>query len=215
MKLEVYNLSNEVVGEIEVSDDVFGAEVKPHLFHEVVRMQRANKRKGTHKQKNRSEARGGGAKPWRQKGTGRARHGSIRSPLWVGGGRAFPKRPRDYGFKLNKKKKRAALRSALSMLVAEGKLKVVDTFELPEIKTRVAKSALDRLGTEKAIVVDGTATDNPFRFDNNETLRLSVRNLPTIKYLRPEGVNVYDVLRFKSAVVTQEALKALEARLNR
>src|SRR5690606_16676908 len=125
----------------------------------------------------------------------------------------FAKRPRDYSFKLNKKKRRAALASALSMLVAEGNLKVVDAFELEQIKTRDANNVLDRLGTSKTVVVDGRTTDTPFRSDNNENLRLSVRNLPSVKYLRPEGVNVEDLLRFGSAVVTQDALKALQARL--
>lgn len=214
MKLDVYNLDNEKVGEVEVSDRVFGAEVKPHLFHEVVRMQLANRRRGTHKTKSRSEVAGGGKKPFRQKGTGRARQGSTRAVQWVGGGHAHAKRPRDYSYQLNKKKKRAALRSALSMLVENGNLKVVDQFGLAEVKTKAAAAALARLELGKAIVVDGKATEGE-RFENNQELRLSVRNLPTFKYLRPDGVNVYDLLNYGQVVVTQEALKGLEARLDR
>lgn len=298
MKLDVYSLSNEKVGEVEVSDGIFGADVKPHLFHEVVRMQRANRRAGTHKTKTRTEVSGGGAKPFRQKGTGRARQGSTRSPHWVGGGHTFAKRPRDYSFSLNKKKRRAALRSALSQLVAEGRLKVVDAFELEAIGTQDAAKTLLTLSMEKAVVVDGRRrTGEPgddasrqllakireifegdaaikavseadlaeqlgltkkalrgqlaafdvrpratthrrkkgqavekgyhrreleraFRrtlprtgFENNENLRLSVRNLSSFKYLRPDGVNVYDVLHYGSMVVTQEGLKGLEERL--
>lgn len=218
MKLDVYNLANEKVDEIEVSDTIFGAEVKPHLFHEVVRMQLANRRRGTHKTKTRHEVSGGGRKPWRQKGTGRARQGSIRAPHWVGGGHAFAKRPRDYSFKVNKKARRAALRSALSMLVAEGRLKVVDAIALDGIKTSAALGALSGLEVARAIVVDGTDCtaegSKQLKFENNDALRLSVRNLKQYKYLRPEGVNVYDLLKFGAAVVTLPALRGLEARLS-
>lgn len=218
MKLDVYNLANEKVDEIEVSDAIFGAEVKPHLFHEVVRMQLANRRRGTHKTKTRHEVSGGGRKPFKQKGTGRARQGSTRAPHWVGGGHAFAKRPRDYSFKVNKKTRRAALRSALSMLVAEGRLKVVDAIELEGIKTSSALAALGGVGVERAIVVDGTDRteegSRQLKFENNDTLRLSVRNLKQYKYLRPEGVNVYDLLKFGAAVVTLPALRGIEARLS-
>jgi large subunit ribosomal protein L4 len=214
MKLDVYNLDNEKIGEVEVSDRVFGAEVKPHLFHEVVRMQLANRRRGTHKTKTRSEVRGGGRKPYRQKGTGRARQGSTRAVQWVGGGHSHAKTPRDYSYQLNKKKKRAALRSALSMLVESGNLKVVDQFGLSEVKTKAAATVLARLDIGKAIVVDGKSAEGD-RFENNHELRLSVRNLPSFKYLRPDGVNVYDLLNYGQVVVTQDALKGLEARLDR
>jgi len=215
MKLDVYNLNNEKVGEVDVSDSVFGTEVKPYLFHEVVRMQEARRRRGTHKQKTRSEVRGGGRKPYRQKGTGRARQGSIRSIQWVGGGRAFPARPRDYSFKLSKKKKRAALCSALSMLAGEGRIKVLDAFELDEIKTAKANAALQTIEIDRALIVDGTPHEGAQHFDNNETLRLSVRNLPRVKYQRPDGVNVRDLLNYGTLVVTQGALKGLQERLER
>lgn len=213
MKLDVYNLDNERIGEVEVSDQVFGAEVKPHLFHEVVRMQLANRRRGTHKTLSRSEVSGGGRKPYRQKGTGRARQGSTRAVQWTGGAHAFAKRPRDFSYQLNKKKKRAALCSALSMLAGEGRIKVVDAFELEEIKTKVAAQTLARLELSKAVVIDATGAAP--RFENNEKLRKSVRNLQAYKYLRPDGVNVRDLLKYGAVVVTREALKGIEARLER
>lgn len=217
MKLDVYNLSNEKVDEVEVSEEIFGAEVKQHLFWEVVRMQLANRRRGTHKTKTRHEVSGGGRKPYRQKGTGRARQGSTRAPHWVGGGHAHARSPRDYSYKLNKSKKRAALRSALSMLVAEGNLKVVGGFDLGEIKTRKALETLNTLEVARAVVVDGASikTEGQLTSENNETLRRSVRNLQAFKYLRPEGVNVYDLLNYGAAVVTLDAIRALEARLQK
>jgi large subunit ribosomal protein L4 len=213
MKLDVYNLSNERVGTVEVADEVFGAEVKPHLFYDVVRMQMASRRRGTHKGKTRAEVSGGGRKPYRQKGTGRARQGTSRAVQFVGGGVAFAKRPRDYSISVNKKVRRSALRGALSQLVAEGQLKVVESLSLEAVKTKEALALLKRLELERGLVIDGRANEEAARFENNEVLRLSVRNLPTFKYLRPDGVNVYDVLRFGSALVTREALKGLEARL--
>lgn len=215
MILEVYNLSNAKVGEVEVSDEVFGAEVKPHLFHEVVKMQLACRRRGTHKGKTRSEVRGGGRKPFKQKGTGNARQGTRRAPHFVGGGWVFAKVNRDYGYRLNKKKMRAALCSVLSMVISEGRIKVVDNFDLSEIKTKVARQTLTGLQFAKALIVDGVATDNEYETKNNVNLRLSVRNLPDFKYIRPEGVNVYDVLHYGNVIVTREGLKRLEARLTR
>jgi len=213
MKLEVYNLTNEKVGEVEVSEAVFGAEVRPHLFHEVVRAQLAKRRRGTHKGKTRAEVVGGGRKPYRQKGTGRARQGTSRAVQFVGGGWAFAKRPRDYAVSVNKKTRRAALCSALSMLAKEGRIKVVDAFELAQIKTQMASAALRTLEMARALVIDGVTREGLARTENNENLRLSVRNLPTYKYLRPEGVNVYDLLHFGAVVVTRDGLKGLEARL--
>ena len=213
MKLDLYNLTNEKVGEVEVSDEVFGADVKPHLFHEVVKMQLACRRRGTHKGKTRSEVSGGGKKPFKQKGTGNARQGTSRSPHMVGGGRAFARRNRDYSYSLGKKKMRAALRSALSMIVSEGKIKVVDQFKLDEIKTKTVVKTLNVLDVARAIIVD---CENGVRENttmNNENLRLSVRNLQAYKYLRPEGVNVYDVLHYGGVVVTREGLNKLEERL--
>ncbi|MBR4984932.1 MAG: 50S ribosomal protein L4 [Proteobacteria bacterium] len=213
MKLDLYNLTNEKIGEVEVSDEVFGAEVRPHLFHEVVKMQLANRRRGTHKGKTRSEVSGGGKKPFKQKGTGNARQGTSRSPHMVGGGWAFAKRNRDYSYSLNKKKCRAALRSVLSMVVCEGKIKVVDNFDLSEIKTKSVVNTLNTLNIDRALVVDCKNGEMEYTTLNNENLRLSVRNLQNYKYLRPEGVNVYDVLHYGGVVVTQDSLKKLEARL--
>ncbi len=215
MKLDLFNLTNEKIGEVEVSDEVFGAEVRPYLFHEVVKMQLACRRRGTHKGKTRSEVSGGGKKPFKQKGTGNARQGTTRAPHMVGGGWAFAKRNRDYSYSLNKKKCRAALRSVLSMVAGEGRIKVVDAFDLDQIKTKVAVNALNTLNMDRALVVDCKANDDNDKITtlNNENLRLSVRNLQNYKYLRPEGVNVYDVLHYGSVVVTREGLERLEARL--
>lgn len=215
MKLDLYNLTNQKIGEVEVSDEVFGAEVRPYLFHEVVKMQLACRRRGTHKGKTRSEVSGGGKKPFKQKGTGNARQGTTRAPHMVGGGWAFAKRNRDYSYSLNKKKCRAALRSVLSMVAGEGRIKVVDAFDLSEIKTKAAVKALNALEVSRGLVVDCKANSDAEKNTtlNNENLRLSVRNLQDYKYLRPEGVNVYDVLHYGSVVVTREGLERLEARL--
>ena len=215
MKLDLYNLTNQKIGEVEVSDEVFGAEVRPYLFHEVVKMQLACRRRGTHKGKTRSEVSGGGKKPFKQKGTGNARQGTTRAPHMVGGGWAFAKRNRDYSYSLNKKKCRAALRSVLSMVAGEGRIKVVDAFDLSEIKTKAAVKALNTLEVSRGLVIDCKANSDADKCTtlNNENLRLSVRNLQDYKYLRPEGVNVYDVLHYGSVVVTKEGLERLEARL--
>ncbi len=213
MKLDLYNLTNEKIGEVEVSDEVFGAETRPYLFHEVVKMQLANRRRGTHKGKTRSEVSGGGKKPFKQKGTGNARQGTSRSPHMVGGGRAFAKRNRDFSYSLGKKKMRAALCSALSMVVSEGRIKVVDNFDLSEIKTKAAANTLNTLNVARAIIVDSKNGDQAYTTLNNENLRLSVRNLQNYKYLRPEGVNVYDILHYGSVIVTRAGLEKLEARL--
>ncbi len=214
MKIEVVDLQNEAAGEVELDDGVYGAPVREHLFWEVVNWQRARRRAGTHKTKERGEVSGGGKKPWRQKGTGRARHGSIRSPLWVGGGTTFGPQPRDYSYKLPKKKRKAALCSALSMKADNGQLKVVDDWELPEIKTKGAVETLERLGTPEALVVDVTErdeTDNSVQ--HNEKLRLSVRNLKEAKYLAAEGLNVEDILRFDHVVLSRSAAQEIQERL--
>lgn len=215
MKLDLYNLTNDKIGEVEVSDDVFGAEVKPFLFHEVVRMQLANRRLGTHKGKTRAEVSGGGRKPFKQKGTGNARQGTSRSPHMVGGGRAFAKRNRDYSYSLGKSKMRAALCSALSMIVGEGKMKVLDHFDLEAAKTKEAVKALETISVRRALIVDGKPCDNACVSLNNENLRLSVRNLSNFKYIRPEGVNVYDLLHYGGVIVTRAGLEQLEARMKR
>ena len=213
MKLDLYNLTNEKVGEVEVSDDVFATDVRPHLFHEVVKMQLANRRRGTHKGKTRSEVSGGGKKPFKQKGTGNARQGTSRAPHMVGGGRAFARRNRDYSYALNKKKCRAALCSALSMAAGEGQIKVVENFDLAEIKTKAVVQILNTLEVARALVVDCQDSEREHTTLNNENLRLSVRNLQSYKYLRPEGVNVYDILHYGGLVVTRKGLEKLDARL--
>lgn len=211
MQIDVVDIQNSAVGEADLSDDIFGVEVREHLFWEVVNWQRARRRKGTHKVKGRSEVRGGGRKPWRQKGTGRARQGTIRAPQWVGGGAVHGPSPRDYSYSLPKKKRKAALRSALSQKASEGNVRVVDSLELPEIKTRRAVEMLDALDAPKALVVDATQRDEETnKVKHNEPLRLSVRNLKDAKYLAAEGLNVEDVLRFDVLVLSQEALDHIQ-----
>lgn len=203
MKLDVYNLENAKVGEVSVSDEVFGAEVKPHLHHEVVKWQLAKRRRGTHKIKGRSEVKGSGKKLFRQKGTGRARHGDIKAPIFVGGGQVHGPTPRDYGYNLPKKVKRGALRSALSQKVADGNIKVIDAFDLNEPKTKAALNALTALGAVNALVVD----------IDNETLKLSVRNLPKSKFVKTVGVNVRDLVHYDHLVITQKAIEAIDGAL--
>lgn len=200
MKLDVFNLKNEKVGEVEVSDVVFGTDVKPHLHHEVVRYQMAKRRAGTHATLTRHFVSGSTRKLFKQKGTGRARHGSIKAPTFVGGGVAHGPQPRDYSFKLPKKMRRGALRSVLSQKQAEGKLKVVSAFELESPKTRVAVGHLTSLGASKALVVDL----------KNDQLKLSIRNLPNAKYLQTDGLNVYDMLAFDHLVITEAAVKHID-----
>jgi large subunit ribosomal protein L4 len=204
MKIDVVDLSGSKVGTVDLDDGVFGAEVKEHLLWEVVKMQRASKRAGTHSTKTQKDVQGGGKKPWRQKGTGRARQGSIRAAQWVGGGTVFGPHPRDYSYELPKKVKQGALRSALSLRAKEKKLVVVKSLELDEIKTKRVAAALKALGAEKALIVDGKA---------NEKLSKSARNLADSKFLPHEGLNVYDVLRYDSLVLSQPAAQALSTRL--
>lgn len=214
MKIEVVDLTNKATGELDLDENIFGAPVREHLFWEVINWQRAKRRAGTHKVKGRSEVRGGGKKPWRQKGTGRARAGTIRSPLWAGGGTIFGPTPRDYSYPLSKKKRRAALRSALSMKMQNGQLKVVQDWELPEIKTKLAAQTLEALEVPKALVVDVTRPkEGEAGVDHNDNLRLSVRNLKNVKYLAPEGLNVEDVLRFDYIVLSQSAVEYVQEAL--
>jgi large subunit ribosomal protein L4 len=202
--VDVFDLEKKKVGEVTLPDAVFAAEVKPHLLHEVVTMQMANRRQGTHSTLGRSEVRGGGKKPWRQKGTGRARHGTIRSPLWRGGGIVFGPKPRDYSYTVPKKVKKAALRSALSSKLGDGQVTVLEHFELPEIKTRGFVKVLMTFGVDNVlIVVDG----------DNDNLRRSARNVPRVKVLKAEGLNVYDVLRYKTLVLTKGTIAKIEAAL--
>lgn len=202
--VDVKNMAGETVGSQELSEAVFGAEVNEHLLWEVVRAQRAAKRSGTAKTKGRSEVKGGGAKPYRQKGTGRARQGTIRAPNHVGGGTVFGPKPRSYAIRVPKRVRRGALRSALSLRLGEGQLVVLDALDLPEIKTRELVRVLEGLDARKALVV----VDR-----ENETVAKSGRNLPNCKVLPPEGVNVYDVLLHETLVVTAETARRLEERL--
>jgi large subunit ribosomal protein L4 len=201
---DVFNLRREKVGSIDLSDDVFGSEVKEHLFYEVVKAQLASKRQGTQCAKNRAAVSGSTKKLYKQKGTGRARHGSIRAPVYVGGGQAHPPRPRDWSYEPPRRVRAQALASALSKFGKEGRLLVVDRFDLGEIKTKKLVEALHTLkADQKTLVVDS---------GENQTLRLSIRNCKDHQFLPPEGVNVYDLLRHDTLILSQQAAKALEER---
>lgn len=202
--VDVYNLAREKVGSLELSDDVFATEVKEHLFYEVVKAQLASRRAGTAAGKERAAVRGSSKKLYRQKGTGRARHGSIRAPIYVGGGVAHPPQPKDWGYRPPRKVRIGALKSALSLFCKEGRMIVVDSLALEQIKTKKMVDTLVTLQADKkALVVDAK---------DNDKLRLSIRNLPKAQFLPPEGVNVYDLLRHDHLVVSRDAVKALEAR---
>lgn len=202
--VDVYNTRKEKVAQVELDGRVFGAEVKPHLLHDVVRMQLAGRRSGTASVKNRAMVSGSGKKPWRQKGTGRARIGSLRSPLWRGGGVIFGPFPRDYSLHLNKKVKKAALRSALSSKVREDKLMVIDSFDLAATKTKTLADMLRRLDIDNAFIID----------EANRNLELSARNLPFIKVLKPEGLNVHDILKYDKLVITRACLEKITRSLS-
>lgn len=203
-KVDVFNMKREKVGTIDLADEVFGTDVKEQLFYEVVKAQLASRRQGTASAKERSAVSGSSKKLYKQKGTGRARHGSIRAPVYVGGGQAHPPRPRDWSYRPPRQVRVGALRSALSKFVKEGRLVVVERFELPEIKTKGLLAALATLKAEKKVmVVDGV---------ENENLKASIRNCRDHQYLPPEGVNVFDLLRHDTVVVSKDAVKKLEAR---
>ena len=202
--LDVINLPGETVGSVELDDAIFGVEVKPHLHWEVVRWQRAKTRAGTHLVKTKSERSGTGAKPYRQKGTGNARQGSRRSVQFVGGGRVHGPQPRDYSFSVNKKARRAALRSVLSQRFAENKLVVVKAFDLETPKTKQLNAVLGVIGAQNAVLVGDSS---------NENLRLSARNLQGVETLNAEGLNVYSVLGHDKLVISEAALKDIERRL--
>ena len=199
--VSVYNMEGKEVGTMELNDAVFGVEVNEHLVHMAVVQQLANNRQGTQKAKTRSEVRGGGRKPWRQKGTGHARQGSTRAPQWTGGGVVFAPVPRDYSFKINKKEKRAALKSALTSRVQENKLIVVDELKLDEIKTKKFAAVLKNLNVEKALVVIN---------DNDQNVVLSARNIPTVKVAQTNSINVFDILKYSTLVVTKDAVATIE-----
>lgn len=197
----VYNMEGKEIDKIELNDSIFGVEINEHLVHMAVLQQLANKRQGTQKAKTRSEVRGGGRKPWRQKGTGHARQGSTRSPQWTGGGVVFAPTPRDYSFKLNKKEKRAALKSALTSRVVENKFVVVDELKLDEIKTKKFVEVLKNLNVEKALVVLN---------DMDEKVIASAANIPTVKTTQTNELNVFDVLKYDTVVVTKAAVATIE-----
>ena len=199
--VSVYNIEGKEVGTIDLNDAVFGVEVNEHLLHMAVVNQLANKRQGTQKAKTRSEVSGGGRKPWRQKGTGHARQGSTRSPQWTGGGVVFAPTPRDYSFKLNKKEKRAALKSALTTRVLENKFIVLDEMNFGEIKTKNFQNMLNNLEVSKALVV---------LEDGNTNAALSARNIANVKTAWTNTINVYDILKYNTVIVTKAVVATIE-----
>jgi large subunit ribosomal protein L4 len=201
--LDVYNVNREKISQVEVDDAVFAAEVKEHLFYDVIRMQLNRRRAGTHSTKTRAEVSGGGKKPWKQKGTGRARSGTSRSPVWRGGGIAFGPKPRSYEIKVPKKVRRAAMCSALTLKVQQEKLLVLDALSMTEIKTAAFVSMLDKLQAGNVLIIA----------DADQNLQLSSRNVPQVKVLPPEGLNLYDVLQYDELYITQTSLKAIERSL--
>lgn len=214
MKIDIFDLTNQKTGTAELDDAVFGDEVREHLFYEVINWQRARRRAGTHKTKGRSEVRGGGRKPFKQKGTGRARQGTSRAPNMPGGGTVHGPQPRDYSYAMPKKKRRAALRSALSMKARDGKLRVIDNLAFAEIKTKLAVGVLEAFNAPRALFVDTTTRDaGSNQVQHNETLRLSVRNLKNAKYLATDGLNVEDLLRYEYLFLSQQAVDQVQETL--
>jgi large subunit ribosomal protein L4 len=197
----LFNMEGKEVGTVELSDEIFGAEIKEHLVHQAVVLYLANQRQGTQKAKTRSEVSGGGRKPWRQKGTGHARQGSTRSPQWTGGGVVFAPVPRDYSFKMNKKEKRAALKSVLTAKVQENKFKVIDELKFDEIKTKNMKQVLDNLNVNKALIVVGEEGGNVVK---------SARNIADIQTASPSTINVYDILKYDTVIITKSSVEAIE-----
>ncbi|MCF0141820.1 MAG: 50S ribosomal protein L4 [Parasporobacterium sp.] len=200
-KVSVYNMVGTKVGDVELCPEIFDIEVNEHLVHQAVVAQLANKRQGTQSAKTRSEVSGGGRKPWRQKGTGHARQGSIRAAQWTGGGIIFAPKPRDYEIRLNKKEKRIALKSALASRVAEQKFYVIDEIKCDEIKTKTMVKLLEGLSLKTALVV---------LKDNDQNVILSARNIPAVKTAQTNTINVFDILKYDSIVVDQAALKVIE-----
>ena len=199
--VSVYNMEGKEVGTMELNDAVFGVEVNDHLVHLAVVRQLANNRQGTQKAKTRSEVSGGGRKPWRQKGTGHARQGSTRSPQWTGGGVVFAPVPRDYSFKMNKREKRAALKSALTSRVEENKFIVIDEINFEEAKTKNFANILKSLDVSKALVV---------LEDDNKNAELSARNIADIKTAKTNTINVYDILKYNTVITTKAVVAKIE-----
>ncbi|CAH1219665.1 50S ribosomal protein L4 [Paenibacillus plantiphilus] len=201
-KVALYSVNGSQVGEVELSETIFGIQPNVHVLHSAVLLQQAAERRGTHKTKGRSEVRGGGRKPWKQKGTGRARQGSIRSPQWVGGGTVFGPTPRSYGFKLPKKVRRLAIKSALSSKVIDNDIIVLDQLALSQPKTKEFASILNNLKVaRKALVVTANYEDN---------VALSARNIPGIKIVAADGINVLDVLVYDKLIITKEAVEKVQ-----
>ncbi|MEJ2688914.1 MAG: 50S ribosomal protein L4 [Deltaproteobacteria bacterium] len=201
---EIYNIKNEKIGEMELKEELFGVDVKPYILHDIVRMQLANRRSGNACTKTRTEVRGSGRKPYRQKGTGRARAGSRTSPLWRGGGTVFGPKPRDFSYKLSKKVRRLGLRMALSARFSENHLKVLDDFQLEEIKTKGFIGVMDALSIKNALIVVPGA---------NENLVKSSRNVHGFQVMPSDGLNVYDILNHEHLVLLQPCIGQLEERL--
>jgi large subunit ribosomal protein L4 len=199
--VSVYNIEGKEVGKIDLSDAVFGVEVNEHLVHMAVVSQLANNRQGTQKAKTRSEVSGGGRKPWRQKGTGHARQGSTRAPQWTGGGVVFAPVPRDYSFKMNKREKRAALKSALTSRVEENKFIVIDEINFEEAKTKNFANILENLDVSKALVV---------LEDDNKNAELSARNIADVKTAKTNTINVYDILKYNTVITTKAVVAKIE-----
>lgn len=200
-EVSVLNMEGSEVGKIKLNDAIFGVEINEHLVHQAVVAQLANNRQGTQKAKTRSEVRGGGRKPWRQKGTGHARQGSIRSPQWTGGGVVFAPTPRDYSKKMNKKEKRIALKSALTSRVEEGKFIVLDELKFDAPKTKEFAKVMENLKADKALVVIN---------DNDANVVKSAANIPAVKTASTNTINVYDILKYDTVIVTQDAVKTIE-----
>ena len=200
--VSVYNMEGSEVGKIDLNDSVFAVDVNEHLMHMAVVLQLANKRQGTQKAKTRSEVSGGGRKPWRHKGTGHARQGSTRSPQWTGGGVVFAPTPRDYSFKMNKKEKAGAIKSALTTKVNEEKFFVMDSLKFDEIKTKKMVGVLDALKVNKALVVlDG---------EDNDNVEVSARNIAGVRTVYSNAINVYDILKYDTIIITKSAVAKLE-----
>lgn len=197
----VYNLEGKKIDTLELAEQVFGIRPNDHVMYEYVKMQLANRRAGTRKAKTRGEVAGSTAKPWRQKGTGRARAGTVKSPVWVHGGVAFPPKPKEYNLKMNKKVKKLAIRSALSSMQKEEKIFVLDTIELSKPKTKVIAGMLSNMGLDKAVIIDESIT---------EVAKKSIRNIRDTKYLDLMGLNVFDILKYKNIVMTKKAIAKVE-----
>jgi len=204
--VDIYNTNKEVIDKITLKEEIFDTDVKDHLLYDVVKMQLANRRSGTASTKGRAEVRGGGKKPYRQKGTGRSRAGSTRSPLWVGGGVIFGPKPRDYSYKVSKKVRKAALKGALTKKLKEGKIMIIDGLDVPEIKTKLFMEILKKLECNSGMTLIVVP-------ERDENLELSSRNIKEVKLLPVKGLNVFDVLKYDTVVVTRPAVELIEKAL--